>query len=145
MSYTIVIQDWVRVAGASGIITLQPESDILDISMVQDITYYLEVAEVTNTTLKFQTAPVKEDEYFKVGDLWSVNASTGITVNKVRWETATVPPARWHRWRATNNTASAWNITFRATANVNPVGSLLASSGPMFQHPNAGGRVPLVR
>jgi hypothetical protein len=137
MSYTLVIQDWLRVAGASTVVALQPESDMLDISMFQDLSFYIEVSEVTNTLLKIQTAPIKEEAYFMAGDLVSVVASTGLpTPTKVRWETATVPPARWLRWRATNNTAAAWNITFRITASLNPGGSIMR---PMASPPMNGG------
>jgi hypothetical protein len=137
MSYTIVLQDWVRIAGGAGAVVLQAENEMPDISLFQDITFYTEVTDLSGATLKVQTAPLKEEAYF--GDLQTVSA-TGLAVLKVRWETATTPPARWLRWRA--NGAAAWNVTFRITASLNPGGSIPRPFNGMAAPGMSGGMAP---
>jgi hypothetical protein len=142
MSYTVVLQEWTRVAGAVSVVVLQPEPAMLDISPFQDVTFYTEVADVSNVLLKVQTAPIKEEAYFSAtgADLVSLTPGAALlNVTKVRWETATVPPARWLRWRATNNAASPWSVVFRITASLNPGGSILSmGNGGVGRAPGAG-------
>lgn len=121
MSYTIQMQEWVTVRGAtSGIIVLQPEIEYLDISPFKDFVGYVEVAEiVASATVKVQTAPAKEEAYF--ADLFTVSA-TGVSANVVRYSSASPAPARWLRWKCSSGSAS-WSITFRIHVNANPTRS----------------------
>lgn len=110
-----------------------------DISAFQDVTFYVEVAENTNTTIKLQTAPVKEETYFAAANLVSSAPAVGVTVTKILWSNAAQPPARWIRWHATNTGAGAWNITFRITMNLNPGGSILTSGNGAIARAAANG------
>ena len=122
MSYTIQMQSWVTVGGAtSSTVVLQPEPDYLDVSAFQDLAFYVEVAEFPAGPAGFlllQTAPVKEEDYFR--DLLALNPTAGLTIDVVRWSTS-LPPARWLRWRC-HAKATNWTMTFRICLNANPIG-----------------------
>jgi len=124
LGYTLLVQDWVTVRGGGSVVVLQPEGDYLDISALEDFASYIEISDFVagaGTTLKLQTAPLKEEAYFQ--DVVTLTVDFGLAVNVVRNSGGGTSPANWLRWRAHSASGLTWGVTFRACINGNPVGS----------------------
>lgn len=123
MPHAYLMQDWTTVtAGASGTVK-QGEDRYLDLSGYQDVAIYLEVgtSSPTGLTLDVETSPNKEDTYFKSMTTFT-SPVAGLTSPPavVRWSSATIPLARFVRWKIT--ASSAWSITFRIWLSCNQAG-----------------------
>jgi hypothetical protein len=113
------MQDWVTIRGASVASSTIAESEHqwLDLSDYRDVTLWTEVKAATigagAVTITFETCPTKDDSMFAVAGT-PFSAATGVTVTVVHRDTATVPLARWLRWKITQSGAGqAWDVVFR--------------------------------
>ncbi len=111
---TMVLQNRVTVSGGSTL-TVLPQSAIywLDIGDCEDVTFALDVSEVTGTvTMNYETSVSLESASF-VACVTPFLVTTGVRSDVVLAAYAPVPVARYLRWRITTNGMSAWDITFR--------------------------------
>jgi len=122
MAHAFLLQDWTTVSGAAGGTVKQGEDRYLDLSGYQDVALYLEVGTSTPTglTVDIETSPIKEDAYFDGMHSFASIAAGLQPLGVVRWASASVPLARFVRWKIT--AASAWSITFRIWINANQAG-----------------------
>src|ERR1039457_1856499 len=67
---SMILQDWLTIRGNPSVASLtQSESDWLDVSQYQDVTFWLVFRELTfsaasSVTLNYQTGPEKDDRLF---------------------------------------------------------------------------------
>ena len=115
MGAAAVLQDWISVRGATSSVTVvQSTSEWLDASAYADVAFYLEVKDYSGSpTISYQTSPNQDEALFQ--DMGSVAvAATGLTQTLVRFATASVPLARFVRWKVGGT--AAWSLTFRVNA-----------------------------
>jgi len=129
--YGYVLQDWITVRGTTTTPLIQNESDWMGFSSFQDIVFWIDVREVTGTSLSLalQTSPTKDDALFQtlsnclmttvvVTTPW---APSNILPKAILASNPGVPLATWVRWSLTNSVAAAWDCTFRILASANRV------------------------
>lgn len=125
--YAIMLCDWVTVRGATATSpVVQGEDQWLDLGPYTDCTLWVDIREVTGTvSLALETSPTKDDAYFKsmvtAAGLTTLVANPAPTAYAVLLSTATVPLARWLRWKLASATAT-WDVTMRIWASVNAPG-----------------------
>jgi hypothetical protein len=131
MGYALCLQPWIQIGGNANTI-LQPLRRWADLSRVQDVAFYVEVASCTltagiTTTIAFQSSPAQDEAFMS-------NGATGISY---AFSTTPVPTfgvqpvqilrydggklARHLRWSVQFG-AAATQITFRVWLNLNPAG-----------------------
>lgn len=107
---------------------VQAESAWLDLQGYQDLVCWTEVTERTSGTtaslaLNFETSPTLDDAQFRT--MIAVNLLTfsvgTVTANRVLAWTASVPLARYVRWRVTKDTNEDVRFTFRLYVSANCV------------------------
>ena len=123
--HTFVMQDWITVRGNNNNI-IQSESEWLDLTQYEDVVLWVDVREVTGTTvtLLIQTSPTKDEAFFGVGNVSSMatlSAGTKPPVN-VLMSSATPPIARYLRWQIQGPNAT-FDATFRIFVAANSPGS----------------------
>lgn len=129
-----VLQDWTTVRGASTVVTItQNESDWLDVSQYQDVTFFLLVREVASggavaPLLKYQTAPLKDERLFTAMASIPLLAASLAAPNVTAVLTSTfttntaVGLGAWLRWQIVpNGPSSTWDVTFRIVVALNRV------------------------
>lgn len=123
MAHATLLQEWTTIRGVDDQVVVQSEDMYADLSPYGDVTAFAEISEITSgTELYYETSPTKDNQLFTAMHSSALTPSTGVTVSIFRYSTATVPLARWVRWRLVN-TSSAWTITFRIWLSPNPSGS----------------------
>jgi hypothetical protein len=111
-SDVFILQDWVTLSGRAGGTLAQDESGYVDFSDYQDAYFRVEVANYTpDQAIALETSPAKMEGLFRSMSTIAVTAATFYS-RTVRWTSATVPPARWIRFR-TGNLFVDWTLTFR--------------------------------
>ena len=136
--HTYVLQDWITIRGAGaagppyigpGATIVQDQDDWLDLSPYQDIFFWVDCREVTtgagNVSITFETSPTVDDSLFQaIMSSTNLSASATPTLIKAPMLSATVPIARYVRWRLTssNGAASTWDATFRVVVAANSPG-----------------------
>jgi len=127
--HTFVLQDWTTIRGTSNNTIAQGEKGWLDLSPFQDLFAWVDVRELTSTpSLFFDTSPT-EDENFFVSMTGATNVTGGSSlvvatspaIVKLPMLTATVPLARYLRWRLVGP-AAAWDVTMRIVVAANSPG-----------------------
>jgi len=78
---------------------------------------YIEVSDTSGTPLmQFETSPTKDDNLFVNMDAAAFTPAVGVMTPKIyRYSSATVPLARFVRWKIPSSSpgANPWSITFR--------------------------------
>lgn len=129
--HSYILQDWNTVAGASGAVITQEDTDWLDLEPFQDVVMYLECRESTFVgsapTIAFQTAPTKDDSLFSslLLPTTTINLSASSTpqVISALLLSANVPLARFLRWQISGTGSTApWDATFRVMVAANSPG-----------------------
>jgi hypothetical protein len=134
--HTFVLQDWTTIrgfTGTNGQTIVQTERDWLDLSPFQDLFAWVDVREVTvgggSVSLFLDTSPTEDENFFQ-----SMTGATSVTgaaltpsltpvVAKLPMLTATVPLARYLRWRLQNTSSTgAWDVTMRVVVAANSPG-----------------------
>jgi hypothetical protein len=115
-----LLQDWVTIRGRNSTGTFitsiaQGSERWIDIDDVEDLTFFLDIRELTSPTIQtvfYETSPTEQESSFVA--MASLAPSVGRAVTRVNSNVAGVPPARFVRWRigTTSNTGD-WDITFR--------------------------------
>ncbi|HTC70882.1 MAG TPA: hypothetical protein VK662_15030 [Acidothermaceae bacterium] len=102
----------------------QAESDYLDLSPFQDVAFWIDVREVSGTTvtLTIQTGPSLDDALFTAMVAGTALSAASVPIVQTAIMTAaSVPLARWVRWQLTGS-GSPWDTTFRILAAANAPG-----------------------
>ncbi len=117
-----LLQDWVTIRAAdSGSSTVtqvvQGADQWLDIGDHEDLAITLDVRELSNVVIYFETSPSRQDASFRTMLSRSTGLSTlaiGQTVDRVYASLASIPPSRFVRWRlGVATSGSNWEMTFR--------------------------------
>lgn len=113
MGATIMLQDWIALRGASSSDDIfQTASEWVDAEDYSDVTVLLEVSELTSGMgVEIQTSPAVDERLFQVMTSFAPSG-TGTSQSIVRFATASVPLARFVRWRLRHPVGS-WVFTFR--------------------------------
>lgn len=126
--HTFVLTDWITVRGNNNTIN-QSESEWLDLTQYEDLTFWIDVKEVTGAavTLNIQTSPTKDESLFASISSNAtlaagiINPGTG-AVGKCLMSTATIPVARYVRWQLTSAN-NPFDATFRIFISANAPGA----------------------
>lgn len=135
---SFVLADWNTIRGQSASPAsqvTQDETGWLDLEQYSDVVIYLDVRELTSSgtgvTFNFETAPTKDDPrdsnnnptFFQaIATTTLTSASATTIVLRALMMTATVPLARYLRWRIVGPTSATWDATFRALVAANAPG-----------------------
>jgi hypothetical protein len=128
--HSYVLQDWITIRGQSASqVIAQGESAWLDLAPYQDLSLWLDVREVSQTSpavlMQFQTAPFKEEGLFQA------MLATAISITlapsnpyRVPITTTACPVARYVRWQLTGPTSGTlpWDVTFRVLCAADALG-----------------------
>lgn len=123
MAHAVLLQDWITIrGGAAGEVT-QAEDMYADLSPYGDVVAFMEVSDFTAGTIGYhETSPTKDNQFFSPMHATAIAPAVGVTTYIYRYSTATLPLARWVRWRFSHPT-TAWTITFRIWLSPNPSGT----------------------
>ncbi|NUN16391.1 MAG: hypothetical protein HUU55_22410 [Myxococcales bacterium] len=113
MGTSVIMQDWITLKGAASTDEIfQPSTDWMDAELYSEVTVLLEVKDMTSGMgIEIQTSPALDERLFQVMTSFAPSGS-GISQSIVRFSTASVPLARYVRWRL-RHPVGAWRITFR--------------------------------
>lgn len=113
MGTAVIMQDWITLKGAASTDEIfQPSVDWVDAELFSDVTVLLDVKDMTSGMgIEVQTSPAMDERLFQVMTSFAPSG-TGITQSIVRFSSASVPLARYIRWRL-RHPVGAWRITFR--------------------------------
>lgn len=113
MPAAMLLQDWITIQGnSSSDAVIQSADGWRDLQPITDVVFFLERKDYSGSglTLHYQTSPTSDDSLFQ--DMATVAiAATGLTQTIVRFADASVPLARWVRWKV--DASAAWRLTFR--------------------------------
>jgi hypothetical protein len=119
--HDFILQDWTTIRGGSGLSTvIQAENDWLDLSPYQDVVFWIEVSEATNSLISLQTSPSKDEDFF-VSIVSQLTLAPSVSVVPVLMTASVVPVARYVRWLL-NGTTGTWDATFRVVLAANSPG-----------------------
>jgi hypothetical protein len=125
--HTFILADWSTVSGMGGDSITQEDIHYLDLEPFQDVVFYVECREATTSSsapvLALQTAPTKDESMFsQIGATVSLTASTAPTTVSVLLATASLPLARYVRWKITGPASGGWDASFRVIVTANSPG-----------------------
>jgi hypothetical protein len=112
---TFLLQDWVTIAGNPQIASVTQGADAwFDLGAHEDVLFYLEVKELTNTpVMNYQTSPAPQDSLF-LPVVTPFSVASGVRADAALFAYALTPPARYLRWQLTSSNLSLnWHVTFR--------------------------------
>lgn len=110
-----LLQDWVTIRLGGPTSVSQGADQWLDVGDHEDVVLTLDVREVSNMTVYYDTSPTAQENSFAPMLSRSTTLSTlaiGTTVDRVYSSLAAVPVARFVRWRL-GSTSAGGDITFR--------------------------------
>ena len=127
-----LMTDWITIRGqgGGGATTFQiPQSPDawVDACIQQDLVFWVDVRAFTlgggTLSLNFETAPTRDESAFSPIVSVSITSAT-VSIAKVLKDSASLPVARWVRWRlASVNSTSVWDATFRVFLAANSPGA----------------------
>jgi hypothetical protein len=123
---SLILQDWISFQGDGGTtnVVVQSEPNWFDASNFQDIVFWTHTAISEpgggSLTIDFQTSPIKNESSFVT--MATVNLPAGVQTTALPLATATVPLARWVRWRFSASPSGTYLTTFRILASVSARG-----------------------
>ena len=122
--HTFILQDYTTIRGVSGGTIIQNESGWLDLTPYQDLVFWTDVRDVQGgtVTFNFETSPTKDDALFANVITGIGLAAATIRQDKALLGAATVPVARFLRWKL-EGPAAAWSTTFRIYVAANSGGA----------------------
>src|SRR5260221_12163593 len=108
--HTFILQDYATIRGTSGNAVTQNESGWLDLTLYQDLVFWVDPRELVATvTLRLQTAPTKDEAMF-LDVIASFALSVSVTQKPALLGTALVPISRYLRWVLIGS-ATPWDAT----------------------------------
>src|SRR6266478_5555164 len=114
--HTFILQDYTTIRGTSSTTVIQNESGWLDLSAYEDLVVWTDVRETTGgtITLDLMTSPTKDESLFTnmIASITLASGAATIRQDKILMSAASVPVARFMRWRLVPP-AAAWDLTFR--------------------------------
>lgn len=129
--YSYILQDWTTIRGTSNTVPIvQNEADWLGFSSFQDIAFWIDIREFTNTgggniTLNLQTAPTKDEVLFQTMTNCSITVGLATPVTPlptcILASGPATPMSTWVRWSLIYSVANSWDVTFRIIASANRV------------------------
>lgn len=143
MADSLLLQDWTTINGnVAGTIVKQSEDCYADLLGCRNLTIFMETAELIDTiNINFDTAPTKDESLFANVAVW--RPSIGVTATSVLYATATVPIARYLRWRFATGATTAWACTFRVWLSVTrPRPKMNVVAAPSTVHDTEYDRAP---
>jgi len=122
----VPLQDYITIRVDSTVASvIQNETGWLDLAGFQDLVAFLEVKEFSGATtinISYETSPSKDEDLF-TNMATAVTLVTGVTATKMLKASATVPLARWVRWKLAATTISgSWDAYFRVWLACNRAG-----------------------
>lgn len=122
----VALQEYITIRSDSTVaFVTQNETGWLDLAGFQDLVAFLEVKEFSGATtinISYQTSPSKDEDLF-TNMATAVTLVTGVTATKMLKASATVPLARWVRWKLAATTISgSWDAYFRVWLACNRAG-----------------------
>jgi hypothetical protein len=120
MPHAFLLQDWITLQGVAADVTLQSQSDWLDLSQYADVVFYATIKSVAGTSFQmvYETSPTADSDYFVTMVRMGLFAAAAPVVSPVL-SGSTASLARWVRWRL-DSSATAWNVTMRIWVTANP-------------------------
>ena len=135
--HDFVLQELTTERGSFNFSVSQGTSEWLDLEDFQDVTFWLDIREVTfaagmtSITIDLQTAPIPDEALFVDMTLGGYSQSSTtppsapVSQQIIMAQNPTVPLGRYVRWRLTpvGGTSGSWDMTFRIVCAANHVGS----------------------
>ncbi len=121
MTQAILLQDWCSVSGSSSATITQPVDDYADLAAYQDIVVFLEVSDFNTALMSYQTSPSKDETLFQ-NMLAPFAMAMNVTRSVLRYSSATVPLARYFRWKLSPSAGATFFASFRIWLAANPSG-----------------------
>ncbi len=129
MAISMLLQDWTTIQLAAADSIVQNEASWLDCGAYTDLVAYVSTKQATaasGATLHLETAPSRDNELFAAGTSMfslALTPTTTFAPQLVRYASATVPLARWVRWRISSTAATV--VNFRVWLALNSQGGLI--------------------
>ena len=126
--HTFILQDWITIRGqslASPPPIAQTEHEWLDLTPFQDVFFWLDVREVLGSTptITFETSPTADESLFQpILAARQMSAGASPTVIPAPMSIASVPVARFVRWKVQGPASTLWDVTFRVIVAANSPG-----------------------
>lgn len=111
-----LLQNWVDISGSTALTSITQGADLwFDLGDCEDVSFYLEVKEVTGTvTMNYETGPSALEDASFLACVVPFTLVTGVRVDRVLASYANVPAAQFVRWRLSNpGGAGSWDAMFR--------------------------------
>lgn len=127
MAQSFLLQDWNTVQLAASDSIVQAESDWLDLGPYTDLFGYTTTKQATagvSATLHLETSPSRDNDLFQAMASIALTPTSQFTT-AVRYASASVPLARWVRWRISATAAAT--VNFRVWISANAQGGLIMS------------------
>ena len=123
MSHAFLLQNWITLQGVASDVTLQSESDWLDLSEYTDVVFYTTIKSYVGTLLQlsYDTSPSADSDCFaNMTRVIPLVAATAPVVTPIL-SGSSISLARWVRWRL-NTSSTAWSVTMRIWVTAKPAG-----------------------
>jgi hypothetical protein len=122
--HSLALCEWTTIRGTSATTPVnQGEDQWLNVSEFLDLVIWVDCREAFSTpTLSIQTAPTKDDSYFKnIITPITLAPANGPTAYTALASSALVPVAGWLRWQL-SSAAATWDATMRIWVSGNSPG-----------------------
>lgn len=108
------LQPWLTIRGPDSGTLIQDQDSWLDLQDYDDLVIWYEVADQSNVDgLAVETAPVLDETMFVSVISLGVGVTSGPRLETAMLASATVPLARYLRWKVTGRIGSSFSLTFR--------------------------------
>jgi len=119
-----LLQDWTTIEGSGVTAFTQTRPDWLDLAEYADVLFWLEVRALKkpgagDVVLAYETAPSLDESLFQPLGAVTLTVSATPVRTKVESSSASIPLARFVRWRLAGTAAGNWSVTFRIFAMAN--------------------------
>jgi len=113
----IIMQDWITIRGSASNNVIQSQSAWLLTAPFQDITFYIDVREMTSTPqFQFETAPSRDEVLFvRMGAAFAPTVGSTVVKNYYA-ANADAPVSHWARWKLVAPAVTPWDLSFRIMA-----------------------------
>jgi hypothetical protein len=125
--HAFILQDWttIRAGGSSTVTITQQETDWLDLAPYQDVVFWIDIKDSTNTpTIFMQTSPTLDDSLFQAiisgGTPMAPSGVPAVIPALMASASTSIPLARYLRWQIVGT--ATWDATFRIAIAANSPG-----------------------
>lgn len=112
MGASVMLTDWITLKGnSSSDEVVQSMREWIDASQYADCAVYLAVRDYSGSpTVHYETSPTEDEVFWQDMDSVAVTSTTS-QLTKVLYSSASVPVARYIRYKVT--ATAAWSLTFK--------------------------------